>query len=331
MGISLKKSEDQVGLLLHHWDTDGMSAASIILRKFPDFKTMTPSIGNYYLNEDDRIRIDKIDPDIVVVVDMALPTDSIEFLKEFGDVFIFDHHLQEKHDVIIHHNPVISGESPKRYPSASWVVGEYFGYSANLLTVLGAFGDREEKLKENEFAIEIIDELLEEWDTDFETLLTCAEYLDSLYKLGDRKAIEQMPYLLKEVKRPEDIINIEGLESNVQKLESAIESEVEGEMEKLDENVYLKEMDSPYNIISTVTRKVAWSAEGKKVIVCNCKFKKGEYQIYIRGPIPDSKKIIQKAKEKGYSAGGKEDVVGMVIPTSDKDDFLKDIVKMLKD
>lgn len=331
MGNSLNDLKYEDGLLIHHWDTDGMSAAALLLKKFPDLETMTPSIGNYYLNEDDKDRVSDTDIDVVIVADMALPEESIEFLNKFGDVYIFDHHLQEKHDVVLHHNPVIDGNSPKRYPSASWVVGEYFGHEPNLLTVLGAFGDREGKLKDNRYAIEIIEQLMDRWDVDFEDLLRCAEYLDSLYKLGNRSEIEQMPHQLKNFEKPEEVLNIEGLEDNVNKLKSAVEKETHGNLEEVGENVLFKEMESPYNIISTVTRKIAWSREDKIVIVSNCKFKEGECQVYIRGPIPNSEEIIDKAKKEGYSAGGKEDVVGMVIPTTDKDEFLKDIVKLLEE
>ncbi len=331
MDNSLNDLKYEKGLLIHHWDTDGMSSAALILKKLSDLETLTPSIGNYYLNEGDMDRINEIDPDIIIVADMALPEESIGFLNQFSDVFIFDHHLQEKHDVKLHHNPVIYGKSPKRYPSASWVVGEYFNHEPNLLTVLGAFGDREDKLKENGYAIEVIEQLMDRWDVDFEDLLRCAEYLDSLYKLGNRFEIEQMPHQLKDLESPGEVLNIEGLKENVEKLKSAVEKEAHGNIEEIGKNVLFKEMESPFNIISTVTRKIAWSREDKIVIVSNCKFKEGECQVYIRGPIPNSEEIIDKAKEEGYSAGGKEDVVGMVIPTSDKDEFLKDIVKQLEE
>ncbi len=331
MENSLKEAKYEDGLLIHHWDTDGMSAAALILRKCADLETITPSIGNYYLDEQDKDRIKEIDPDIVIIADMALPEGSVSFLNRFGDVYIFDHHLQEKHDVKLHHNPVIEGRSPKEYPSASWVVGKYFGHEPNLLTVLGAFGDREEKLKENPHAIETIDELIDSWDVDFEDLLRCAEYIDSLYKLGKRSEIEQMSHQLKDFKRPKEILSNEDLEKNVNKLKSAIEKEAHGNIKEIGKNVLFREMESPYNIISTVTRKIAWAREDKIVIVSNCKFKEGECQIYIRGPLTNSEEIIYKAKEKGYSAGGKEDVVGMVIPASDKNEFLKDIVKLIED
>ncbi|MBS3790978.1 MAG: hypothetical protein KGY66_08720, partial [Candidatus Thermoplasmatota archaeon] len=110
-------------LLFHHWDTDGITSAALALQDLEetdaDIKTFTPSIGNYLIDEDDKEKIEDIDPDQTIVVDMALPEDSIQFLKGFGKVQIFDHHLQDKHKVELHQNPIIEGRSPKEYPSAT--------------------------------------------------------------------------------------------------------------------------------------------------------------------------------------------------------------------
>ncbi len=329
MGLpSLPRGE---GLLLHHWDTDGMASAALILQQTENksLKTFTPSIGNYLIDERDQDKIREIDPDFVIVVDMALPTDSIEFLKEFGKVFIFDHHLQEKHDVELHHNPVIEGASPEEFPSATWVITDYLDREPDLLTILGAFGDREEKLKENDLAMETVNKVLKRLDSDFEEVLECFELLDTNYKVGSRKKITEMPRSLKDVEKPEEIITRNDLQKNKERLKNDIEREVEGELEEVKQDVLFREMDSSYNIISTVTRKLAWAREDKIVVVVNCEYKEKECQIYIRGPIPDSEKIIEEMKDRGYSAGGKSDVVGMVVPQDDKEETLEDIIEML--
>ncbi|MFW5928244.1 MAG: hypothetical protein ACOCSL_03490 [Thermoplasmatota archaeon] len=324
-------NRDDEGLILHHWDTDGLSAAALLLRESSkSFNLFTPTIGNYLLDEKDRARIDKIDPDFTIVVDMALPKDSIDFLKEFGDVYIFDHHLQDRHDVKLHHNPIIDGDSPKEYPSASWVVNEYLGNDSNLLSILGAFGDREEKLKDNKIAYPTIKETLNKLNSDFDSLLKCAYYLDTNYKIGDRDAVSDYARYLKEVKTPEDILGRTELKENYEKLNDAIEMEVNREKENLSENIVFLEMKSPYNIISTVTRRIAWADEEKIIIVSNCEYMEDNCQIYIRGPIPDSEKIINHLKDKGYSAGGKSDVIGMVIPKEDNEETLDEVLEMLK-
>ena len=320
-------------LLFHHWDTDGIASAALLLRELEleDVGTFTPKIGNYLIDEDDRKGIEDIDPDQVIVADMALPEDSIEFLKEFGEVHIFDHHLQGEHDVELHHNPIIGGSSPEEFPSATWVITDYLDEQPDLLTVLGAFGDREEKLKENDLAMNTVEKVLSELDTDFDTILKCAERMDTLYKVGERHQITFMPIVLKDVERPEDILDRDDLKENEEKLKEAIDQEVEASLEKIDDGILYREMSSPYNIISTVTRRLAWSREDKRVVVSNSEFQSDKCQIYIRGPLSDSQKIIEEMKEKGYSAGGKSDVVGMVVPEEDKEEVLQNIFNMLQE
>ncbi|MFP3872789.1 MAG: DHH family phosphoesterase [Candidatus Natronoplasma sp.] len=323
--------EEEQTLLFHHWDTDGITSAALILQELnlQNVETFTPTIGNYLIDEEDRKKIEEIYPEQVIVVDMALPKDSIEFLKQFGKVCIFDHHLQEKHDVELHHNPIINGGSPKEFPSASWVISEFLNYTPDLLTILGAFGDREEKLKENETAMKTVNEVLTRLTSGFDDVLKCAERIDTLYKIGDREKITEMPWFLREIEKPEKILNRDDLEENERKLKEATESETEEPLKEIKEDVLYRKMTSPYNIISTVTRRLAWSREGKKVVVSNSEYQQNSCQIYIRGPLKNSETIIEKMKERGYSAGGKSDVVGMVVPEEHKEEVLEELFEML--
>ncbi len=327
--------EESNTLLLHHWDTDGIASASLLLReldkKISHMETFTPTIGNYLINRDDKQKIKNIDPDQVIVADMALPEKSIAFLNKFGEVYIFDHHLQDEHDVELHHNPIIDKNSPKEFPSATWVITDYLNKKPDLLTILGAFGDREEKLKENNTAMKTVNKVLSELDTDFNTVLRCAERIDTLYKIGERSQITKMPHNLKDVNRPEEIISRGDLKENEENLKDAIKQEVESPLEQIDDEILYRKMSSPYNIISTVTRRLAWSREDKKVVVSNNSFQTNKSQIYIRGPLTNSQEIIEEMKKRGYSAGGKSDVVGMVVPEEDMELVLMDIFDMLKE
>lgn len=320
-------------LLLHHWDTDGIASATLLLESLEDreveIETFTPTIGNYLIDSSDKESIEKIDPDEVIVVDMALPSESVKFLSGFGPVKIFDHHLQQKHDVELHYNPIIEGASPEEYPSATWVVTDFLDRKFDFLTVLGAFGDREEKLKENDLAMKTVEKVLSDLDVDFDDLLDPVELIDTLYKMGDRDSVTEMPWFLKGVKEPREILEREDLRENWRKLKEAIEREVEGDLVKVKEDVLYREMTSPYNIISTVTRRLAWSREDKKVVVSNSEYQKGKSQIYIRGPLENSETVIEEMKGKGYSAGGKSDVVGMVVPEEDEEEVLEDLFDMI--
>lgn len=319
------------GLLLHHWDADGMSSAAILLRHLEgSYATFTPTIGNYYLCERDQEEIRDLRPDHVIVADMALPKESIEYLKSYGDVYIFDHHLQERHDVELHHNPIISGETPENYPSTTWVVSEFLNMKPDLLTLLGAFGDRETKLKENPGVMKTIEPLLKSFQVSFDDLLKSVYMIDTLHKKGDRKGVSGMPWFLMEVTHPEELLNREDLMENLNVLEERIEAESERPLNSLKEGVFHLEMDTPYNIISTVTRRIAWSLSDEDIVmVTNSSFQPGETQIYVRGPIKDSKSIIEHARSKGYSAGGKSDVIGMVVPSEKEKDIVKTILEKL--
>ena len=331
MSASTKKAERS--LLIHHWDTDGIASAALMLESLEEraveIETFTPTIGNYLIDSADRQRIEKIDPAEIVVVDMALPADSVKFLSGFGPVKIFDHHLQEKHDVELHHNPVIEGASPEEYPSATWVITDFLDRKFDFLSVLGAFGDREEKLRENDLAMETVREVLSELDREFDDMLDCVELIDTLYKIGDREAVTEMPRFLVGVEEPREVLEREDLRGNWRKLREAIEKEVEGDLKKVEEDVLYREMSSPYNIISTVTRRLAWSKEDKKVVVSNSEYQSGKCQIYIRGPLDDSEAVIEEMKSRGYSAGGKSDVVGIVIPEEEKEEVLEDLFDMI--
>ncbi|MFO8108907.1 MAG: hypothetical protein R6U17_00040 [Thermoplasmata archaeon] len=319
------------GLLFHHWDADGISSAAILLRHLEgNYTTFTPKIGNYYINDEDQEKIRSLNPGNTLVVDMALPKDSIDFLKTLGEVHIFDHHLQEKHDVALHHNPIIAGESTKKYPSTTWVITEYLDLDPDLLTVLGAFGDRETKLKDNPHAMRVIEPLLRSFGVSFDDLLKTVYMIDTLHKRGDRKGITEFPWFLMEVQHPEEILHREDLTEYLKLLEKRIEEESKRKLDKLKDGVYHLEMDSPYNIISTVTRRIAWNRSEEDItVVTNSSFQPGETQIYIRGPIPDSKSIIEFARSQGYSAGGKSDVVGMVVPTDGKERMMDAILEKL--
>ena len=138
------------GLLIHHWDTDGICSARLLLENLP--KTVvnrTPILGNYFLTEEEMTTYASYD--FIMVVDMALPREHILRLTEKAKVFIFDHHQQPLIDGVVHHNPIASGKDPLLYPSASWIVNEFLGNSVNIFALLGVVGDHEKRHAEKHF------------------------------------------------------------------------------------------------------------------------------------------------------------------------------------
>ena len=88
----LKKLKGK-GILIHHWDTDGICSASLLLEQLSNKNVInkTPELGNYYLTEEELENYSKYN--FVIVADMSLPEDNILRLAKNARVMIFDHHL----------------------------------------------------------------------------------------------------------------------------------------------------------------------------------------------------------------------------------------------
>ena len=90
----------------------------------------------------------------------------------------------------------------------------------------------------------------------------------------------------------------------------------------------MKKIDTTYNIISTLTRKVAWSS-GKNTVVINTGFFDDKDQVYVRTN-KDADPLIQRGRDLGFKCGGKKEVFGAIVPKDKTDFFLDEILEFLK-
>lgn len=310
-------------LLIHHWDTDGIASAALLLNKEDNLDNITPEIGNYFLTEEEIKKSSKYKE--IYIVDFALNEDSLKKLIEFANVTIIDHHLTKKIDEAIYINPILDGKSEEDYPSASWIVNEYIGREANLLAFLGAVGDWEEKLKKIRF-YKKLKKFMDANNLKFEELHEMAYLIDSNYKIGDKKGVEKAAIeLAKNGDVASYILNNKKWHENMKIIEREIENAINAdEIKKGD--ILIKEINSKYNIISTVARKL--SSKEKYVITVNRSYFPNKAQLYVRGN--NVSFLIEKAKAMGYIAGGKKDVMGAIIPLHNIDEFIEKIVHELK-
>ena len=285
----------------------------------------TPELGNYYLTEEEVERYSKYD--FVIVVDMTLTEDNINKLAKNAKVMVFDHHLGKVYENILHHNPVIKGENPDDYPSASWIVNDYLGNDVNLFAILGIIGDHEQKIKNNEKFIKIIDEFCEKNNLTFDNLHKMIYLLDSNYKLGDKTIVEKAPHILLENDSAETILNNSQWNENYTKLEEELTKQLNAPADESND-IILKRISTPYNIISTLTRKVAWSS-GKNTIIINTGFYGDSDQIYMRSK-KNAEPIIMRGKELGFKCGGKKEVLGAIVPKEKSESFVQEILDFLK-
>ena len=315
------------GLLIHHWDTDGICSARLLLLYLKDKikKTMTPTLGNYFLTETELDTINGYD--FIIIADMSLPEENIRILAQNASVLIFDHHLGKVIDYVFHHNPIIKGENPEKYPSASWIVNDYLQQPINLHAILGIIGDHEHKIKQNTQFNERITNYCKEHNLDFEDLQHMVSIIDSNYKTGNKEAVEAAPYFLLDHPTATDILEHEGWKQNETQLNKEIQDILTCPYDIID-GILFKEMKTKSNIISTITRQLAWN-HNQNTIVVNSGYFNDENQLYVRTIDQDMKPMIQKGKSYGYKCGGKKEVLGAILPKQKTQPFINEIITYL--
>jgi single-stranded DNA-specific DHH superfamily exonuclease len=315
------------GLLIHHWDTDGICSARLLLEKLSDknIDNKTPILGNYFLTDKELKDYSKYD--FIIVVDMSLPEDNIRNLSGKSKVLIFDHHLGPEIKEIFHHNPVAKGENPDEYLSTSWIINKYLGNDVNLFALLGIVGDYEQRIKNNKLFYKIITDFCQKNKLNFDDMLKIVYLLDSNYKLGDKKTVENAPHLLLNYNSADEILRNEKWNKNLTALNEEIAKQLDKPQDEIQGKIF-KKIETKYNIISTVTRKIAWDS-GKDTIVINTGFFDDKDQIYVRSS-KNLEPLIKQGKSLGYKCGGKKEVLGVVIPKDKTDSFVREILDFLK-
>jgi len=323
---TLLKSIQENILLLHHWDTDGVCSARLLLEALSGktIETRTPILGNYYLTDEELHTYASYT--CIIIVDMALPKDQILTLAQHVPIVIFDHHLQEEIPEVYHYNPISKGASSDRFPSASWIINQFFENPINLYALLGVLGDHEQRIKKNTLFSQYIQGFCHVNHLSFDDLLRMVYLIDSNYKLGDRTAVEQIPQFLLTHNTPQDILTHPDWNRNLIRLEQEITHQLETPGEEQN-NVIVKTINTPYNIISTITRKLAWD-HNKDAVVVNTGFFSDRDQIYVRSK-KNMKPLIAIGKKLGFKAGGKQEVLGAIVPKEKTDSFLQEILTFL--
>ena len=319
---------DGKGLLIHHWDTDGICSAKLILEKLGDniVTNKTPQLGNYYLTEEELKEYSVYD--FIIIVDMNLPEEHITRLREHANIMIFDHHLGKVNKNVFHHNPIIKGENPDDHPPASWIVNDYLENPVNLYALLGVIGDHEQNIKNNTRFWEIIQDFCQKNNLTFKDLQKMVDLLDTNYKAGDKTSVEKTPHILLEDGKPEDILNNEIWNNTYEYINSEMDKILKLPNKEIN-GIIVKNIHTRYNIISTITRKISWSS-GKNTVVINPDFFEDRDQLYMRGH-KSAEPMIMRGKELGLKCGGKKEVLGAIVPKDMTDSFLEEILDFLKE
>jgi len=313
--------------MIHHWDADGVCSAALLLRqRYRGYTNWTPTIGAFYLSPEQVAYARQFDD--VVVVDMALPEGDVEALAQESSVTVYDHHHQDLIRGVEHINPVAHGSNQDDYPSCTWVLKEHLSLPVSLPVVLGLVGDREQKLREAPAFWDVVQGYAAENHLTFDELHGMVQLIDSCYKVGDREAVMEAPRLLVDGDDPYAITGNRAWRRNMETFDEELKRILETPpIER--EGVLYMELDTKFSVISTVTRRVAWET-GRDTVVVNKGFFEEEDQVYSRSSRLDMQPMIDRARMRGFNAGGKSDVLGAIVPKGETAAFVDELVEYMK-
>jgi oligoribonuclease NrnB/cAMP/cGMP phosphodiesterase (DHH superfamily) len=324
-------------LIIHHWDADGVCSAAILSDYLADstVETRTPPIGTYHLGSE-ILDLSKTHWDSILVADIDIPKSELLELKESSGskLFIFDHHItdlpSEPPEGYFH--PSMIGIKVEKYPSSTWLITHLLKLPHTLLSILGAIGDRGPKIVEEEpLGAEIQNYLIQSKLTMTQTT-RILDLLESNYRLGETEFVQRAVQELRKNKRdPDRLLTNVTWQENAQRLEKEIDAQSKMPVLDRQDRVRVQRVNSKCDIVSALGRKLAWGGECGIAVVLNTGFLENYDQLYIReGTKPfNAYRLIAMARNRGYSAGGKTEVAGIVVPKRDTTSFLGEVLDLL--
>jgi len=329
--------------VVHHWDADGITSAALVIeevrRVSPGTKVhnCSPTIGRWVLDEGEVASIRTWGPDLLVIVDLAIRDDDLDSILDGlpgVPALMVDHHRAEvpEHPRLDYHNPVADGLPETEYPSCSWVLRELLDREMDMLTVLGVFGDRGRELVD-EPIWETMQTFLAGSEMSWDDMHLLVDLVDSSAKRVDLPSVNAaVEHLLEGWRDPHSLLEVLEWKDGNTEVERALILELERGPETVTDGVLVKTIDTPYLVISTAARRLLRTRDQAVVVVVNLGYSEEEVQVYVRrkGEL-DLAPLIPVMRKRGYSAGGKGEVVGVILPRADTDWLLFHVLAFVKE
>lgn len=322
------RGKDRVAVV-HHWDADGIASAALVIeevrRVSPGARVhnRSPTIGRWALDEGEVAGLRGWGPDLLVIVDLAVRDDDLDAILDGlpgVPALMVDHHRAEvpEHPRLVYRNPVAEGSPETDFPSCSWVLRGMLDRDTDLLTTLGVFGDRGRGMVD-EPIWGAMEAFLDGSDLDWDDMHLLVDLVDSSAKRVDLPSVNaSVGHLLEGWREPRGLLDLpEWVEGNLE-VERALARELERGPETVADGVLVKTIDTPYLVISTAARRLLRTREEPVVVVTNLGYSEEEVQVYVRrkGDL-DLAPLIPVMRDRGYSAGGKGEVLGVILPRGD--------------
>lgn len=311
------------GLLVYHWDTDGVTSAALILNFFAQHKSnwqmdlLHPTIGNYFLLPEEYERIKAGKYDLILSVDLNFMLKTIEDLEQLAPtVMVFDHHVQTR-DI---KRP---GKQDTGFPGNSFLVNSVLENPLSVTAVLGMVGDQEERLKERTDYIPFVDLALQGTGKTFEDVLHLTKLIDTNYITLDSAGLERMIALVR--KDPLPLLNDPVLLEKQQIIDQTLNKTETITGTPVGKYGLEFNLESPLHLLSEYTR--ALSRRFPDQIVMVTQLHPTYANIYLRRRnLPfDLSPFVDLARSQGFNAGGKVEVAGLIIPLEKYPEFSKQV------
>ncbi|HLD21446.1 MAG TPA: hypothetical protein VJB65_00935, partial [Patescibacteria group bacterium] len=220
------------------------------------------------------------------------------------------------------------GIQDARYPGCSLLIADYLQKSYSLTAIIGAVRDQAERLVEDKKFFPAIQKTMKTYRVSFQFLLNLAKFIDAAFMVKDEKAMKDAIQLLR----------IDPRQSLTHKRLVECNERIQGElnrlhacpMDRISDTIYYQLIVSPFNITSEAGRLK--SKQYPKQIVVIEQRRGRETSMYVRRWKYDLHlgKVVDFARSEGYICGGKSEVAGIVLPTSEAKTFRKVLFSYLK-
>lgn len=314
-------------LLMYHWDTDGLASAALFLdymqQASPNTEVllMHPTINNYFLTEEEFVQVEAMNVDAMLTCDINYPLEVIERLEKIvPTMFVFDHHTQTA-------NINRPGMQDTKYPGCSMMVNDYLMKPLSLTAVLGMVGDQEDRIREYTDFYPQVEEMMKEYQLSFDEVQRITKLLDTMYIVGESEGLEYAIELLR--KDPAFVLKDERLLANEKRIAEEFNRECAKEMKDMGHSIQYMRIESPLSLISEVTRAKAKEHPDAIIMTDQIWGEMASFYVRRRNAAVDLSGVVDLARSKGYNAGGKPEVAGVVIPAADLDTFREEVVNFL--
>lgn len=310
-------------LLIYHWDTDGVGSAALLLNFLTEHRPqwqidlIHPQIGNYFLTQGEYEKIKEGHYDLILSVDLNFGLKTIENLEQLASrVVVFDHHVQTR-DI---KRP---GKQDTSFPGSTFLVNTALEQAPNLVSILGMIGDQEDRLQERTDFMPVVNHICQEVGQTFENLLRLTKLVDTNYITLDSDGLERMIQVLRT--QPLCVLTDPVLLDKQAKIDLTLSQAQMASGKPLGPYGLEFELDSPLHLLSEYTRVLSRRLPDKVILVTQLHPTYANMYVRRRNLPFDLSSLVELARSKGFNAGGKVEVAGLIIPLDQQATFSQEL------